>query len=174
MQQRLRYFAWESIKWLPVALVVRTEFGCLHAVHGPSMMPTLEGSPNHHDYVFVRRQRTYHIERLKRGQVVTLLSPTEPRKVLVKRIIGMPGDMVIPRDRTTKRNGVTVPQGHVWVEGDNENGSTDSNQFGPVPAGLIWGKVKCICFPPGRWSWVSALEKQHPRVHFNKQQYISV
>ena len=30
-----------------------------------------------------------------------------------------------------------MPRGHVWIEGDNESNSNDSNQFGPVAAGLI-------------------------------------
>lgn len=34
-----------------------------------------------------------------------------------------------------------VPQGHVWLQGDNVVNSTDSRNYGPVPAALVKGKV---------------------------------
>ena len=34
-----------------------------------------------------------------------------------------------------------MPKGHVWVQGDNIYASRDSRDFGPVPYGLIYGKV---------------------------------
>lgn len=34
-----------------------------------------------------------------------------------------------------------MPPGYVWVEGDNKKGSYDSRHFGPVPYGLIKGRV---------------------------------
>jgi len=34
-----------------------------------------------------------------------------------------------------------VPKGHVWIQGDNIYASRDSRHFGPVPYGLIEGKV---------------------------------
>ncbi|XP_028512449.1 mitochondrial inner membrane protease subunit 1 [Exaiptasia diaphana] len=36
-----------------------------------------------------------------------------------------------------------VPKGHVWLLGDNPDDSTDSRDYGPVPYGLIRGRV---CF----------------------------
>jgi hypothetical protein len=35
----------------------------------------------------------------------------------------------------------SVPQGHVWLLGDNPNHSRDSRHYGPVPSGLIIGKA---------------------------------
>ena len=34
-----------------------------------------------------------------------------------------------------------VPQGHVWLLGDNPSNSRDSRHYGPVPMGLIIGKA---------------------------------
>jgi inner membrane protease subunit 1 len=34
-----------------------------------------------------------------------------------------------------------VPNGHVWLQGDNQYVSRDSREYGPVPAALVKGKV---------------------------------
>ncbi|KHN47457.1 Mitochondrial inner membrane protease subunit 1 [Glycine soja] len=41
-----------------------------------------------------------------------------------------------------------VPKGHVWIQGDNIYASRDSRHFGPVPYGLIEGKVFFRVWPP--------------------------
>jgi signal peptidase I len=40
-----------------------------------------------------------------------------------------------------------VPEGHIWVEGDNPWNSTDSRNYGPLPASLIVGRVFCRIWP---------------------------
>lgn len=40
-----------------------------------------------------------------------------------------------------------IPKGHIWVEGDNSAKSLDSRDFGPIPYGLIRGKVMCKVIP---------------------------
>lgn len=41
--------------------------------------------------------------------------------------------LILPnRTRNYKTRYVTVPKGHIWVEGDNERASQDSNFYGPV------------------------------------------
>lgn len=46
---------------------------------------------------------------------------------------------------------ITVPPGYVFLCGDNLNNSTDSRQYGPVPMGLIRGKILAKCWPQQRW-----------------------
>lgn len=36
-----------------------------------------------------------------------------------------------------------IPKGHLWLLGDNADDSTDSRDYGPVPYGLVRGRV---CF----------------------------
>lgn len=110
------------------------------------------------------------------GDCILFSSPLFPRLSLNKRVIGMPGDIVLrsqdrhptPGDipvcgitdwkknmaaaRTEMGSDVEeeeysepmmiqVPQGHVWVEGDNLSHSRDSRYLGPIPMGLIRGRV---------------------------------
>ena len=45
---------------------------------------------------------------------------------------------------------ITVPLGHVWLAGDNMGNSTDSRHYGPVPLGMVRGKVLARLWPNPR------------------------
>ncbi|KAI7740410.1 hypothetical protein M8C21_017571 [Ambrosia artemisiifolia] len=78
------------------------------------------------------------------GDVVILQSPENPRKLVTKRIIGMEGDKItyiVDPKNSDRTETVIVPKGHVWVQGDNIYNSYDSRNFGPVPYGLLKGKI---------------------------------
>ncbi|XP_052870321.1 mitochondrial inner membrane protease subunit 1 [Anopheles cruzii] len=42
---------------------------------------------------------------------------------------------------------VTVPRGHLWIEGDNVQNSSDSRNYGPVPIGLVKSRAICRLWP---------------------------
>ncbi|XP_053698329.1 mitochondrial inner membrane protease subunit 1 [Sabethes cyaneus] len=50
----------------------------------------------------------------------------------------------IPQVRTSV---VTVPRGHVWIEGDNVHNSSDSRNYGPVPIGMVKSRAICRIWP---------------------------
>jgi len=103
------------------------------------------------DYVFLYNWpiATNSFQEIRRGDIVAVVSPTNPKQRLIKRVIGLEGDFIETkgyRDRV-----VRVPAGHAWLEGDNHSHSLDSNTFGPVALGLVKSKAKCVVWPPKRW-----------------------
>ncbi|XP_059661380.1 mitochondrial ATP-independent inner membrane protease subunit 1a [Cornus florida] len=115
--------------------------------YGPSMLPTLNMSGD----VLLGEHISVMLGKVGRGDVVLVRSPLNPRKTVTKRIVGMEGDRVTflmdPRNNDRFQT-LVVPKGHVWIQGDNTYASTDSRHFGPVPYGLIQGKVFCRVWPP--------------------------
>nr|CCA24624.1 PREDICTED: mitochondrial inner membrane protease subunit 1like putative [Albugo laibachii Nc14] len=85
----------------------------------------------------------------RRGDVVLLGSPCKNRgETMCKRILAIEGDAVkINRVKQPESVQVTVPKGHVWVEGDNSFVSVDSRHFGSVPKALIRGRVLFVIYP---------------------------
>ncbi|XP_020626488.1 mitochondrial inner membrane protease subunit 2-like [Orbicella faveolata] len=135
---------------LPIVVTFVENVGSVKGVLGISMQPTL--NPNPHlssDKVVVNCWAVRQFEGINRGDIVTLIDPTDPGGVLIKRVIALEGDHV--KSLNYKKKIVKIPQGHCWVEGDNHSHSHDSNSFGPVTIGLIKGKATHIVWPPKRW-----------------------
>ena len=83
---------------------------------------------------------------LKRGEVVVFNSPRVPSAQICKRVIGLPGDVVCvdptgQRGEAMREEYVKVPEGHVWIAGDNAAASRDSRDYGPVPIALVRSRV---------------------------------
>ena len=94
------------------------------------------------------------------GDVVVVQHP-QRHGTVCKRVLGLPGDVVLrpppPRimrqmarrsmQQPQRQTLVIVPDGHVWIEGDNSLNSSDSRAYGAVPAALIVGRVVCRIWP---------------------------
>lgn len=156
-------FKAEIVSWLKllitaflIAIVLRTFVFQIAIVDQISMHPTLE--PKN---VLIVSRLSYRIGTPHRGDIVVLKDEKED-KLLVKRVIGLPGEIIdikegkviingapLEKDWNTSDNdsmgflGETIPVGSYFVMGDNRMRSRDSrsDSLGAVPAGNIVGKV---------------------------------
>jgi signal peptidase I len=137
-----------------------------HKVDGTSMLPGLKSG----DHLLVD-QLTYHFRSPQRGEIVVFRFPHSwLHQDLVKRVIGVPGDLVAVQPGKVTVNGqrlneayvrniedyyygpARVPPGEYFVLGDNReaNGheiSYDSHQWGFLPASDIYGRLPITFWP---------------------------
>jgi signal peptidase I len=137
-------------------------------VESVSMQPTLYPG----DYVIVNKLAYRFNHKPDRGDVIVFRPPPNPEAIpYIKRIIGLPGDKIHVADGkvyvndqlvvepylvvSTNRGGDwTVPDGQLFVMGDNRNNSSDSRSWGFVPFENIIGRAELIYLPPQHWSFL--------------------
>jgi len=129
-------------------------------VYGNSMEPSIEWGQR-----LLVSCVTYRIRKPKTGDLVILRHPSRPEILLVKRVVGVPGDDARLEPGVLKVNDTTVAvasgafvdtrwhldEGAYFVMGDRSDGSADSRTFGPVHRSLLIGKVWLSYWPPHRW-----------------------
>lgn len=140
-------------------------------VTGNSMVPTF-----HNGEIAVVNRLAYRSVDIHRGDVIVFFRPDRAdaaHSELIKRVIGLPGELVEIRSGRVFVDGSplaeayiqepaledgrwAVPLGHVFVMGDNRNGSQDSRFWGPLPIQNIVGKVWVIYWPIERFRVVRA------------------
>jgi signal peptidase I len=142
-----------------IALVVRAAVN-IYSIPSASMAPTLQSG----DQIVVTR---YFHGAPKRGDVIVFQSLLQPDELLVKRIVGVPGDLVDSRLGRLRIGGYTLPEPYVlrqaatgaiesqvipaecyFVLGDNRDDSLDSRSWGVVPRVRILGRARLVL-----WSW---------------------
>jgi len=145
---------------LVVVLLVFYVFFSRGRVVGPSMLPTLREG----DMVLL----TKGYKEPRRGDIIFTQVDEQGTKVeIVKRVIGLPGDLVEVNKDTAIVNGVPEPQrgqiviaavgdsvgayripvGMLYVMGDNRAVSEDSRYIGPVPISGVMGRVVALYAP---------------------------
>ncbi|MCJ1309266.1 hypothetical protein MMC25_002924 [Agyrium rufum] len=154
-----------TLTWLPLYYFIHNKVIQPMWVSGRSMHPFLNtdiDSSSRRDVVLVNMWDPY--SNVRRGSIVAFWAPHDPEKMVVKRVVALEGDEV----RTRREGGtgyggvvgmreggqrVLVPQGCVWVEGE-DRGSRDSNDYGPIATALIVGHVMALVWPWSRAAWV--------------------
>ncbi|KAL5564211.1 hypothetical protein UlMin_027375 [Ulmus minor] len=145
------------------ALLIAKFLGFLHVtntyicsstlVYGPSMLPTLNLTGD----VLLAEHFSHRFGKVGCGDLVLVRSPQDPRKTVTKRVLGMEGDRItffVEPNISERSRTILVPKGHVWIQGDNIYASNDSRHFGPVPYGLVQGKVFFRVWPPDSFGYV--------------------
>jgi signal peptidase I len=164
-------FLVEIFKFAILALLIVVPFRFFVAqpfiVSGASMSPTFETG----QYLIVD-QVTYRFHEPQRGDVVIFRYPNDPSKYFIKRLIGLPGEVVelanggttvtnptsgeshtleepyIKTDRTDDHLTITLSSDEYFVMGDNRGASSDSRVWGPVPKKNIVGRAFLRLLPP--------------------------
>ena len=122
------------------------------------------------------RKNIIPLKKPKRGDIVVFKYPVDPNKDFIKRVVGIPGDVIEIRDKKLHVNGqqvnheygvytdpnvlaaherprdnfgpITVPERSLFVMGDNRDESFDSRFWGFVDYKALNGKAFIIY-----WSW---------------------
>jgi signal peptidase I len=111
-----------------------------------------------------------------RGDIVVFVFPINPQEDLIKRVIGLPGESVSVHYGVVSVNGTAltepyiasppaydgdwiVPDGQLFVLGDNRNDSRDSHQWGLLPIENVIGRAVLIYWPPEQWQVINQNEQ---------------
>ena len=155
-------FIVDTAETILLALVLFLAINALTArvrVENVSMLPTLEPG----EFLLVNRV-AYKLGEPKIGDVVIFHAPGVDDMDYIKRLIGRPGDVVRIEDGIVYVNDQplyepyiaqapsyagtwVVPEGEVFVLGDNRNNSSDSHLWGFIPEDDIVGKALVIYWP---------------------------
>ena len=115
----------------------------------------------------------------KRGDIIVFIFPEDPKRDFIKRLIAFGGETVEIRDGDIFINGkrvegpvinkiyyynrgdyggegqvIRVPEGHVYVLGDNSASSHDSRYWGFVPESNVIGRAEFIYWPVNRLRFI--------------------
>ena len=164
--KKLLYLAREVLETIVpavlIALLINLFLAQATRVYGQSMEPNL-----HTNQRLIVEKLTYNrffrqhfgLVGPQRGDVVVIKLNSQGNELLIKRIIGLPGDVVEIRDSQVFVNGhplnepylagftpgyygpIVVSPLHVFVLGDNRNFSNDSRNFGTVPLEDVVGRA---------------------------------
>ena len=171
-----------------LAVILRTFFLQAYTIPSGSMLQTVQIG----DYLLVNKlvygmKIPFTDKYLFRGadheigDIIVFKYPRDPGTDYIKRVVGLPGDVIEMRNKQLYRNGepvkedyiqqlypdvigrldntgpTTVPPDSYFVMGDNRDNSEDSRVWGCVPRAYIHGKAWRIY-----WSWDS--ETHTPRL----------
>ncbi|KAH9837093.1 peptidase S24/S26A/S26B/S26C [Rhodofomes roseus] len=131
-----------------VAHLFANHVGWINMVDGPSMLPTMSVSGE-----WVLENKMIKPQNVQRGDLVTYLSPLDPSRIVCKRVVGLPGDIICvdpTGELAPSTEHVIIPRNHVWLSGDNAAMSRDSRVYGPVSMALIKGKLVARVWPLSR------------------------
>jgi len=148
-------------------LIIHTFFLEARFVPSPSMVPTIQVQDR-----FLSNKTAYWFGKPQRYQIIVFRPPAAAgsREDFVKRIIGLPGEIIQVRrgivyinNKPLKETYITpdrianadygpkiIPDGEVFAMGDNRNNSRDSRYWGTLPIKNIKGQAWLRFWPLNR------------------------
>jgi len=171
--QSIKRFFLDLLETIILAVVLFFAINAVSArvrVDGFSMVPTLQDG----EYVLVNRL-AYRSNLPERGDIIVFVSPQVSDLDLIKRVIGLPGDKVTITGGEVRVNNQVleepyiaaapiyngewnVPEGNLFVLGDNRNDSSDSHAWGLLPIDNVIGKAILIYWPIPEWTLIEHVE----------------
>ena len=165
---------WEFVKVVIISLLivipVRTWIAQPFIVEGASMEPNF-----HNGEYLIIDELSYNFKTPERGNIIVFRYPLNPSDYFIKRIIGLPGEIVEIKnnrvlissrlsDKTLVLDETYLPQdlktgpdqiaelggGEYFVMGDNRIASSDSRIWGKLPAKNITGRAFVRLWPINR------------------------
>ena len=173
-QENWKRFALDILETIILAVILYLVINAVSArvrVDGTSMVPTLQNG----EYILINKL-AYKLGQPERGDIIVFSYPDDNGQDLIKRVIGLPGDTVKIENGVVTINGQIleepyiaqppiytgewpVPDGSLFVLGDNRNDSRDSHQWGLLPQENIIGKSVLIYWPPAEWKIINHTEE---------------
>lgn len=153
-----------------MAVLLRTFLFVPYEIPSKSMQDTIMPG----DMVFSEKV-SYYMHKPQQGDIITFTDPEVPTRTLIKRVVATEGQTVDlidgvvyvdgkpldepytkgkpsnPLSRTASGVNIsypyTVPEGSVWVMGDNRTESQDSRYFGAIPVDTVTGHAAMVYWP---------------------------
>ena len=194
-RSEIRGFAWELVQTIPLTFLIFFGVRAIiqnFKVEGASMEPNLQTG----QYLLINKAAYYHVEGFlanvlpsstqgtihylfggpERGDIAVFQAPPQPDKDFIKRVIGLPGDMVLVTAGKVYVNGklldepylefhatynypasqqpLRVPDDSYFVLGDNRPNSSDSHTGWFVPVDHLIGRAWASYWPPTDWGFI--------------------
>lgn len=163
----LREYAEALIIAVLLALVIRTFVVQAFKIPSGSMLPTLQIG----DHILVNKF-IYTFRPIQRGDIIVFKFPQDESRDFIKRVVGLPGERVEIRAKQLFINGkplqepyavhtapglsrgaegeelgpITIPEGRLFMLGDNRDHSMDSRYWGLLDIDKVRGKAFLIYF----------------------------
>jgi signal peptidase I len=175
-QRTLRSLLREAVETLVLIATIYALVNLASArfiVEGDSMQPNFATG----QFLIVSRVN-YLLGKPERGDIVVFHYPLEPETDYLKRVIGLPGEVVEIMDTHVYINGVQLNEPYIheactpticpnrrweigpsqyFVMGDNRNHSSDSRSFDAVDQRFIVGEALLRYWPPDEWGIVTKI-----------------
>jgi signal peptidase I len=147
-------------------------------VDGESMEPGL-----HTDEFVMVDKVTYLFHAPERGDIIVFHYPLDTSRDFIKRVIGVPGDVVSTTSTNIIVDGQTLHEPYIrvafnfesntwklgpnqfFVMGDNRDNSLDSRSWGLLAKSYIVGKVVAVYWPVTNWEFINTFQSVFAAIH---------